>query len=417
VARTGAVGATNISPGQFEQIGRSLAHVIFINEGEEVVLGQAWLAARGTLVTCGHVVDQFVTDPGALSVKFLASGNQYAVRKIKLHPGFARQPDRLVKFDVATLSVTLAQPEVSVPPLSFAYECAFRKDQMLVAIRFPVHLGALTDSPEPIVQGGKLLGHLHKQDQFHWLHDLGLAPGDSGTALFDGNRVVAIHCGDTATLPGLNLPTTAIRLALWVDALRDLGLPESAAPMYRSRNRPLVLAVLAFMPSLLTGFLVTMLVLFTLTGKGWTIEQPTVMPIDVRFNEPVLGYKANERVTIELVPRNDCHLYLFDDDGQNHVYCVYPPPGFAPLVKALQKRSISQFGNTFLTAGVSKEKLHLVALISNDPIVKESDWQKVNPAGSPLTINAEALKARIADFERLEPENVLHIELDAPRAL
>ncbi len=415
--QTGGTGAAKLTAGALEKIGRCLAHVVLNNQGEEMVLGQAWLAAPGMLITCGHVVDQFVLDPGALHVKFPAAGLSYPVSKIKLHPNFVRQPDKLVKFDLALLTVKLKNPQSGLVPLSFAYEQELRNDRELTAIRYPVHLSHLTDAPEPVLQSGKVVGRLNKLDQFHLLHDLALAPGDSGTALFDGARVVAIHCGDTASLPGLNLPTTAIRLALSIDAARDLSLSETASALLCSKNRQLVRSIFAFLTAAFVAGTLTLLALLSANRQPWAVAQPSVEPVDIRFNEPVLGYKANERVSIELSPRKDCNMYLFDVDEQNRVFCAFPMPGFSPFIKGGQKRMVSKFGNNYLTAGPSKDKLHLVALITNDPLVKDTDWSKVNPAGSPLTMNADALMTRIKDFERLEPESILHVELDAPRAL
>lgn len=412
----GKTGSYSSSASQIERIGPALAHVILINGDEQVVLGQAWLAAAGKLVTCGHVVDQFVANPGALVVKFPASGNQYKVKTIKLHPNFSRRTGEIVRFDLAVLLVDLLPPDSKVSPLPFAYDVPVSKKKKLEAIRYPVHLGSLTDAPEPIVQEGKLLGHLHTEDDFHFLHDLGLAPGDSGAALFWSKVVVGLHCGDTATLPGLNLPTTAIRLTLSIDALKDLGLNETAPFMSRSKVRPLVKASLVFVAAALVAFRVAIGCMGA-TAQPWKVDEPTVGPIDVHFNEPVLGYKMNERISIELVPRSSCNLYLFDVDEHNQVFCAYPLPGFSPKVGAWQRRTISQFGDNFITAGPAKDKLHLVALISTDPLVKDTDWSKNNPAASPLTVNAEGLMTRINDFERLEPDNILHIELDAPRAL
>jgi len=37
---------------------------------------QAWLAAPGRLITCGHVVERFVSTPALLSVRFPASGKK-----------------------------------------------------------------------------------------------------------------------------------------------------------------------------------------------------------------------------------------------------------------------------------------------------------------------------------------------------
>src|SRR5579885_932802 len=372
---------TRAMPDPQERIGRASAHVVRIEGDREVVLGQAWLAGPESLVTCGHVVDEYSGSPHLLSVHFPGSGNSYPVTSITLHPDYSRRSDQIVRFDAAVLRVELSPPESSLPPLPFCWGGRLAKNDPLVAARYPVHLGELTDAPEPLAQEGRFLGYLHKQDDYHLLHDLALSPGDSGTAIFDGPTVAAIHCGDTASLPGLNLPTTAIRLALRVDAL--IALMTLAAPL-KSR---------------------------------WRVNQPVQLPVDIRFNEPRFAYKLNEHAQIDLAPRNDCNLYLFDVNDSNRVFVLYPLPAFSPLVRSGQVRSVGKFGDNFITVGREQEKLHLVALISSDPLVKETDWAKANPAGSPLMIGGDALMERIHDFERLEPDGVMHVEFDAPRAL
>jgi hypothetical protein len=207
----------------------ALAHVLKVDAGEEKILGQCWLASTGHLITCGHVVEPFMSQPESLTVRFPDSGNRYSVNAIRLHPSFLRQADQLVKFDAAVLDCNLISPERDAAPMPIAFGRPLRSNEPVWTVRFPVHLGSLTAAPSPLAQQGSLLGPLRKFDEFHILHDLALAPGDSGAPILDGNIVVGMHCGDTASLPGLNLPTTSIRLALWIDALRELGIPETAS--------------------------------------------------------------------------------------------------------------------------------------------------------------------------------------------
>jgi hypothetical protein len=92
-----------------ERVGPALAQVIRTDDtGREEVLGQAWLAAPNRLVTCGHVIEPFMRVPQSLSILFPATGKRYGISEMRLHPSFVRQPDGLVKFDVALLTVLLA---------------------------------------------------------------------------------------------------------------------------------------------------------------------------------------------------------------------------------------------------------------------------------------------------------------------
>ena len=221
-----------------DQFSGSLGHVLKTENGKTAVIGQAWMAQPGTLVTCGHVVEPFLKQASMLIVKFPASGNEYKIDSIKIHPSFVRQQDELINFDAAVLSLRLKEPELSAPPLPIKFDVSLRNQQTLLAVRYPAHLGSLSSSSDALSQTGHFLGHLRKHDNFHLLHDLALAPGDSGAPILNEGGVVAIHCGDTASLPGLNLPTTSIRLALWIDALRELGLSETA-PVVTAQERRL----------------------------------------------------------------------------------------------------------------------------------------------------------------------------------
>mgnify|MGYP000358410202 FL=1 len=229
---TGQNASQPLIPLNTEAYGDALAHVIRVVSSEdgnqEQVLGQAWLCGFHKLITCGHVVDAYISELETLVVRFPQSGNRYPISEIKLHPDFMRDPqlNQLVKFDVALLVVDLSYPESEARPLPIAYDRNLPTQLALTAVRFPTHLGQFSSALNPLAQMGRLLGRLRKEDNYHLLHDLALSPGDSGSAIFDDYTVVALHCGDTASLPGLNLPTTSIRLALWIDALKELGIED-----------------------------------------------------------------------------------------------------------------------------------------------------------------------------------------------
>ena len=152
--------------------GGALAHVIKVETTDqgrrETVLGQAWLAGIGKLVTCGHVVEAHINgsegqkSDGTLVVTFPYSGNRYPIKEIKLHPSFVKQQDGLVKFDAALLNVELHEPELSAKILPIIYEKVLPVQLALTAVRYPVHLGQYSSALNPLAQSGRLLGPLRK---------------------------------------------------------------------------------------------------------------------------------------------------------------------------------------------------------------------------------------------------------------
>jgi hypothetical protein len=396
--------------------GPSLAQIIKLEPGKEILIGQAWLVDANILATCGHVVENYADSPNAIVVKFPASGNRYAVQAIQLHPSFVRQPDGLVKFDIAVLKVLLSQPDASAQPLPITYDQALKSGQEMATVRYPVHLGVLTAAPQPLPQLGKFLGYLRKHDNFHMLHDLPLAPGDSGSPLFAGPKVVAIHCGDTATLPGLNLPTTSIRLALWIDALRELGVRETV-PAADIKRQHLLASVFVCLVAMFFGLILGCFQHLPAFQKQWRVVQPTIQPIDVSFNKPLRQFHYGDDSQVVMMPRSDCYLYLFDVDKNDKVVVMYPPYGFTAFVRAGQPRTVDRiFGNQSLKVNNEKDKLHVVGLGADFPLVRGSDWAKDDPIKSPLTIDANELLERIDDFVKADPNKVVHLVMDAPTA-
>ena|GEM_PF-497120 len=402
-------------PGDPDSFALSLAHIVLVEDGEDEILGQAWLAAPNTMVTCGHVVEAYKRSPASITVKFPASGNRYVVRSIKTHPSYGQGKDQLVRFDVATLQVDLRPPDSNARALPITYDVQVPAQQNLSAIRYPSHLGQFTTSQFPLAQVGRYLGRLKKDDRFHLLHDLALSPGDSGSPLFDRNSVVAIHCGDTATLPGLNLPTTSIRLALSIDALRALSIPETVPTETQGLFFALGPGLLSFVVSSLVAFLVSGIIMVYPNLESWRVGQSDIQPIEVKFNEPVDGYYLGQEVTITLTPRSDCYLYLFYVEG-DRAWIFYPPPAtkFDTITRGGSFRVIDGYGVNYIRAD-DKGELHLLALKFKGSPVKEDEAAKVDTQQCELPLTATELMSRIEELQKNNPHTVLYQVLDAPR--
>lgn len=344
-----------------DRIGPALAQVIHVEPDRDIILGQAWLAAPGRLVTCGHVVDQFAADPSGLFLYFPTSGKRYPVQEVRLHPNFVREPDGLVKYDVAILSVQLTAPDSLAQPLPFSYEHDLRVNQPLWTIRFPVHLGQFSGAMQPLSQDGRFLGLLRKHDSFHLLHDVPLAPGDSGAPITDGKTVVAIHCGDTATLPGLNLPTTSIRLGLWIDALRDLNMQETRR-VYITRASRIMPAVVALLISSVAAFALVSLATQK-SAKGDEFIQPEFSPLTVRFNHAPDDYKANDPLDITVTPGSPAYVFVFmSQKGQ--IAKLFPHRPDAEILT--RQEIIDTFAGQALKASETDMKITVVAANSEN---------------------------------------------------
>lgn len=397
-----------------ESFSVALAHVITSESGQETVLGQAWLAAPNRLVTCGHVVENHVANPTRLAVKFPSSGNRYLVKEIFMHPNFKRQSDQLVRFDAAALTVELGQPELGAQPLPVTYQKPVKTYQPLSAIRYPVHLGQFTSAPRPLAQLGRMLGLLRQDDSFHLLHDLALAPGDSGAPIFDERTVVALHCGDTASLPGLNLPTTSIRLGLWVDALKQLNIQENTFPKENKTVHGPLKTAAAFVVGCLLSFSLAIALLIAPGSKAWAPAAPVLKPLHVSFNKPLDGYREDEKFSFNFQPRTDCFAYLFYLDGDKAMV-LYPFPGQNALVKAGQLNSVGQLGpNLWLLVTREPSKFHWVLLKNDENLFHDSE--RVEGQEWMLKMTPDQLKKRIEQITAKDQAKVLHLIMDGPIA-
>lgn len=391
----------------------SLAHVVLVADGEDRILGQAWKVADNMLITCGHVVEQYTRNPASLTVKFPASGNRYIIKEITLHPSFGKKQEQLVKFDIAKLTVELHEQEAESQPLPITYEKEIYAQQPLSALRYASHLEQITTSLSPLAQVGSYLGPLKKNDRFHMLHDLALSPGDSGTALFDGQTVVAIHCGDTATLPGLNLPTTSIRLALSTDALLALGVPESSPPS-SSGISSMVPAIVAFLVCTVVAFGITSLALVWPQKEPWSLHESNVQPIFITFSKPLSAYKDGEQLEFKLKPHGTPYIYMFLT-RESGTYLIYPPPGSRLPAKTASIRSIDFPNKQSNVAIDGSGELHIIAIDKNIPPIDPSDYAEADKTTGMINLTRESFERTIKELEEKLPEDVLHQKITLPQ--
>lgn len=406
------------------QVGHALANIVSLEGGRESVLGQAWLAAPGRLITCGHVVERYVNAPSLLYARFPASGNQYQLTRIRLHPSYVRQPDQLVKFDVAVLELTLQPPESNASPLPFSYEQTITTNQTLWAIRYPAHLGQLSAAPQPLTQDGRFLGPLRIHDTFHLLHDLPLSPGDSGAPISDGSIIVAVHCGDTATLPGLNLPTTSIRLALWIDALRELGISETAIAPKKHGSNSFLPALIAFVLSALVAAFLAYSYFADQAKKNWSFEESALMPVKVSFNKPSAEYKNDDDVVVTITPSADSYIYCFQVDAQDNVCVLYPLYGQAnDLLHSGEQRIINKFGSQVLKATPGADSWYLVSIGSgpnaeelNKKVLLPADWSPQAQEGRPLLTKGKDLIKRVEALKLSNESQIMFVNFIGPHS-
>jgi hypothetical protein len=138
---------------------------------------------------------------------------------------------------------------------------------------------------------------------------------------YRARRVVGIHCGDTASLPGLNLPTTSIRLALWVDALTDLGLERSIIP---TPQKP------PFTHSLALGALTAIIVFSLATASLAAIYFKQQRQIMSKIVAPVsialiaVSNDDNRAGAINVTTAAPSHLYVLFNKSADETFLVYP---------------------------------------------------------------------------------------------
>jgi Trypsin-like peptidase domain len=388
----------------------ALAHVMKIEGSEEKILGQCWLAGPGHLITCGHVVEPYLSHPEGLTVRFPDSGNRYSINSIKLHPSFVRQADQLVKFDAAILHANLLSPERDAAPMPIAYGRPLRSNEPIWTVRFPVHLGTLSAAPSPLAQEGSLLGPLRKFDDFHLLHDLALAPGDSGAPILEGNIVVGMHCGDTASLPGLNLPTTSIRLALWVDALRELGIAETASfPQAVPAGGHAFMGVACFLVALCIAFAATTATFFltdeSLRGHVSLRGKPSIPPVELNWQNSAEDASKSDLI-VKSAPKYKLMLFALKGDDAETLL----PSKF--LSQDAEDGMLVKIASADLASWHSQQaKILILALRSDVPFSLQALGAK-EIKSDVFALPKSALSKSIEDMESSNNRGVLAYSID-----
>jgi Trypsin-like peptidase domain len=383
-------------PDRPEVYGDSLAHVLHREADKLIPLGQAWIAGPGQLVTCGHVVEKYLSKPAEIIVKFPASGNTYEIRQVKIHPSFSRQ-DELLKYDAALISIDPIAPESLAPVLPVIFDKTVKTQQTLYAVRYPIHLGSLSAAPNPLVQEGRLLGPLRRGDNLHLLHDLPLSPGDSGAPLFDQSGVVAMHCGDTASLPGLNLPTTSIRMALSTDALRELGVHgvTPADAQANAAKKIFTLNTIAiFLVSACLSMALVMGGIYVCKGNGqyWRPDNRAIAPLAISFSTATAGAGANQQ--IQLLPGSPCHVYVVFA-GENQISLLYPPQSALEQKASSDPISIDLPKDFSVLEEADQGRLLVVAVNADYRLVKTEDVIVREHTALPLVDNRDQFFAHL----------------------
>jgi hypothetical protein len=224
------------------------------------------------------------------------------------------------------------------------------------------------------------------------------------------------------------LPTTSIRLALWIDALKELGIEPNAIveePTNTPSPAPLIVAFIAMF-------------VLSLAGVGWffaskdidshKVEKAQVEPINLQFNRPRNGYKYGEEAKILLTSRSSCNVYIFGEVPTDQlkkpddirIYRIYPPEDFKEqsLLTLGQIRTIDSVGPYPILVSERPDKLHIFALNLSVPKLELAGAYEINrddPKKSKMLDDSATLKEAQA-LEEKYPEGVMHVVMDGPVA-
>jgi hypothetical protein len=382
----------------------SLAQVLHKEGNKKTVLGQAFLVGPGLLATCGHVVEAYTSNSQALLIRFPNSGNEYTAREIRLHSKFLRQPDQLVKYDAALISLELELPEKHSPFLPLKFEKHLKNQQTLFAMRYPAHLGSLSAAPTPLIQEGQLLGALLKDDNFHLLHDLGLSPGDSGSPLFDGETVVGIHCGDTASLPGFNLPTTSIRLALFIDALKDLGVSGNHNRIAKQKTEKFQKFNFLTGQNILIATVCGVMAMLIATGALLAAKEyerrknhTAVSSVEIQYKEKDAPDKG--KLQIVLTPQKSSRIYAIFV-GPEHASVMYPAANALEQLTTTAPVQIDVPEDCQKLAQSGQGKLLIALLKTPFLLLKNDDIVLRDPSAFAILSDKEKTLANLANLEK-----------------
>jgi len=362
---------------QIEEFASSVADLVVVEKDHERVIGQAWIAGAGLLVTCGHIVEEQATKLGTLIAKFPATNQRYSVLNIRMHPQYHKEAP-MFGCDMAVLTVELGYPERELAPLPVRYQKKPAAREQVYSLRFNVIDGRKQRS-EAVAVTGQFSSGASKENSGQIIHNLPLSAENIGCPIFDEDCVVAIHCGNLALKPGQTTAEPA-KVALAISALRELNLTHYREELTQTKLFNGI--------QLGAGFIISVVVIGILLWVTKTAPQPrnnddnasAVTPILVTFNKPVETYRPNDELTIKLQPHSDCYLTVIIG-GANSEYGNYPLWLFYPRNPDADQKPIASTGMLDVGQGLKlqpregQSKMHIFACKEQIQIVKKSDLQ------------------------------------------
>ena len=240
---------------------------------------------------------------------------------------------------------------------------------------------------------------------------------------------MALHCGDTASLPGLNLPITSIRLALWVDALRELGIEGTMATnQYRqaaNSNQSGLIAAFWLVFLVTIGTVTFFKATPSLANRGNEVAK--IKPLTVALNKPIDQFEYYQTAIFNISPQSKCFVYLYGENGPNNYLRIFPnlkksTEEVDPALYSLspgQTRTIDMVGDSQIRVDCSPLKLHLITL-NNDqsPLSIGPSYEQsvVNGATIVNFIDTTREINQARELQKKHPEQVQEFVFDGPVA-
>jgi hypothetical protein len=288
---------------------------------------------------------------------------------------------------------------------------------------------------EAVSIAGQFCGWVEKQQGQHLIHNLPLSAENIGCPIFDGDTVVAIHCGNVPLKPGQTVADPA-KLALSINALRDLNLGHyrDEQPVTRLFNGIQVGA----------GFIVSFFCIAILLWISRSASSPdqnnknsnSVTPVLVTFNKPVASYLPHDHALIDVIPHSDCYLTVIVSGGGGFdpvhgvktpysFYLLYPldPDAEPKRIRSTEGLHLGQVpGHGLTVLPGSRSTIHIFACKEPRDLVKTSELDPtVLDKNEPRAITdkeftLETVKNRLytVDTERPDSRSGAEVVVDMP---
>lgn len=198
----------------------------------------------------------------------------------------------------------------------------------------------------------------------------------------------------------------------------------------RQKRSPLVgiaIALVAFAVAGAVGYMIA--TAQKRSAAPIVLQQPVLLPVEVKFNQVLDRYTEGEAVEIYLKPGAPCYAYLFVADSAGRVMELYP--GFQAGNPELLKRSkrvdqakdIKSKVQQQLEADGKHDLSIVTVAFADDPkcaefvkrhLVKDTEWASKDLGM--LKIDDALLLGRIEEFKKSNPGLVIWHKFKLPKA-